>query len=336
MTTLLRINTSARINGSHSRNIADYFQSRWEKQFPQAKVLVRDLAIDTIPHISNEMIQFFHKSGGQLIPETALSNMLIQELKSMDHLLISSPLYNFTLPSSLKAYFDYVVRDGLTFQVKDEQYQGLLAGKQAAVISVRGGVSNGGSNEDFQTEYLQAILNFIGIEPVKTVILEGTALEEKERSRFFQQAQRQIDALFQTPEMPKWIGEITAEEKKEIGLVRAQQTQAIIDGDAASYANVCTEDVQLMIPGHDIIMGREKLQIAEEQLFQKASFVKFQKYPEKIERSGSIVVETGRQEVEMENCSERNGVYSTYQKYTHIYRLTSKGWRYAVLMSNPC
>jgi len=121
MKTLLRIDASARTIGSHSRMIADYCQDKWEETHPQGKIIRRDLASEPIPHLSDDMIEAFQKAGRHPSPATGLSDSLIQELKAADHLLISSPLYNLTLPSTLKAYFDYVVRSEVTFSMQGNQ-----------------------------------------------------------------------------------------------------------------------------------------------------------------------------------------------------------------------
>ena len=334
MKTLLRIDASARTTGSHSRTIANYYQSKWEKAHSKGKVITRDLALEPVPHLSDMMIRAFFEAGGKPSPATALSDTLIEELKAVDHVLISSPLYNLSLPSTLKAYLDYVVRPGMTLTTDGGKYIGLLSGRSATIITTRGSLSSEGFVDDFQTDYLKQILIFMGIGPIETVFLEGTNLPDYDKSPRLKIAEQKVDALFQTHDEPLWTGQLSSKDKKELKALQEKQANAIIKGDAAAYSKICTDDIKLMIPGHDIISGREKFQVAEENLFKNASFVKFRKYPERIDRSGDIAVEIGRQEIGMEKSSNEGGVYSAFQKYTHIYRLTSTGWRYAVLMSN--
>ncbi|NOY83574.1 MAG: FMN-dependent NADH-azoreductase, partial [Nitrospirae bacterium] len=114
--------------------------SDWLKTHPQGKIILRDLALNPVPHLTHEMIEAFQAEGKSSSPSTALSHVLIQELRAADHLLIGSPMYNFTLPSTLKAYFDHVVRSGLTFDLEGDQYTGCLEGKIATLITARGGV----------------------------------------------------------------------------------------------------------------------------------------------------------------------------------------------------
>ncbi len=129
MKTLLRIDASIRINGSNTRILTDYFQSQWLSNNPGGKVIHRCLASSPLPHVSDQTIKAFQHSDQQSSGRT-LSDTLIDELKRADHLLIGRPLYNLTLPSTLKAYFDHIVRPGLTFEVQQGNYRGLLNGKE--------------------------------------------------------------------------------------------------------------------------------------------------------------------------------------------------------------
>lgn len=337
MKTLLRIDASTRKNGSHSRMIADYYQKKWSETHSKGGVIIRDLADDPVPHLTADTIEAFHETSNTPSQEEIISDSLIQELKAADYLLISSPLYNLTLPSTLKAYFDYVTRAGLTFNVQENSYTGLLSGKSAVVITARGGFSIDGIIDDFQTSYLKSILSLIGINPVEIISLEGTSLDESERIQYVKKAKGQIDRLFIQHTQPTWKGTFTVDEKQSIKTLRDGQAKAIVDGDAKAYANLCTDDIQLMIPGYDIISGREQFLMNEQALFRHSKFAAFKKYPNKIERSGNIVVETGFQEITMTHSVNKEGsIYSAQQKYLHVFRLSKKGWRYAVLMSNHC
>lgn len=334
MTNLLRIDASARIDSSISRTLANKYQHHWENTNPNGKVINRDLAQNQLPHLSDELIAAFHDDASPS-SATQLSDELIHELKTVDQLLISSPLYNLTLPSTLKAYFDHIVRSGHTFDVHNNDIIGLLEGISAVVITSRGGLSDSTDTDDFQTEYLKQILSFIGITDITIISAEGTSLDEPEKSRYFSMAEQQINNLFRAQETNFWNRDFSKNEQEEISLLRDKQTQAIINGDAHFYANLCTEDVTLMIPGHDMIIGRTEFYQAEEKLFNHSSFSSFKKYPTSIERQGNIAIEFGRQEVIMNNTSNNTGVFSAKQKYMHVFRLTKQGWQYASLMSNP-
>lgn len=338
MKTLLRIDASARTQSSSSRSLADHFQARWKEANPGGRVLVRDLARYPVPHLDAATIAAFVGNtppGERPPPEgVVLSDALIAELGSADHLLISSPLYNLTFPSTLKAYFDHVVRSGYTFTQVEGRYVGLLTGKSATVVTARGGVFSPAVEDEFQTRYLRAILAFIGITKVDMISLEGMSEDEASRARRMARARAEIDQLFTSPGEPVWLGPFAEEDRREIDALRAAQAAAIQQGDAEAYARLCTDDVHLMIPGHDVISGRERFLACEAELFRGASFASFKKTPERIERSGDLAVETGRQEVAMRRGGTAAGVFAARQKYTHVFRRTAQGWRFAVLMSN--
>ncbi|WP_084544305.1 RNA polymerase sigma-70 factor [Chroogloeocystis siderophila] len=333
MKTLLRIDASVRVDGSNTRILTDYFQSKWLSANPGSSVIQRCLSSNPVPHICNETIEAFQHSSGTSNGST-LSDTLIDELKKADHLLIGSPLYNFTLPSTLKAYFDHVVRSGFTFGVRQGTYRGLLNGKGATVITARGGKSSLEYEDDFQTAYFRAILSFIGINSVDVIALEGTALGQESKEKALSYGKQQVDWLFDRTDVLVWQGEFTEKDKQQIEYLRAGQADAITKGDADAYVGLCTDDIHLLIPSHEVVSGCAAFLNAEKALFSTMKFAHFQKFPFHIERSGNLAFEMGRQKVIMHKHDSRsNGVFSTYQKYTHIFRLTSQGWRFAVLMS---
>lgn len=183
MKQLLRIDCSARITGSHSRELADYFEKKWTEANVDGTVIRRDLSRQQLPHIQNNTIEGFYTPVEQMNPEskkaTALSDELITELKSSDEILISSPLYNLNIPSNLKAYLDQVVRIGHTFNINEKGYYGLLENKTAHLITTKGGVYKGSPMEqyDFQAPYLQTILGHMGIKKQNSYALEGTTVD---------------------------------------------------------------------------------------------------------------------------------------------------------------
>lgn len=192
MKKLLRIDCSSRIIGSHSRELADFFEKKWIIENPDGLVIRRDLVKQPLPHIQNNTIEGFFTPTQYATAEskqaTALSDELISELKSAHEVLISSPLYNLNIPSNLKAYFDQVVRIGHTFDINENGYTGLLENKEVFIITAKGGVFKGTSMEkfDFQESYLKAILGHMGIKTPKIFSLEGTSeskiLEENKRA----------------------------------------------------------------------------------------------------------------------------------------------------------
>jgi FMN-dependent NADH-azoreductase len=181
MKKLLRIDCSSRIIGSHSRELADFFEKKWLIKNPDGMVIRRDLVKQPLPHIQNNTIEGFYTpiqfATSESKEATALSEELISELKSAHEVLISSPLYNLNIPSNLKAYFDQVVRIGHTFDINENGYNGLLENKKAFIITTKGGVYKDTSMEkfDFQEPYLKAILEHMGIKTQEIFSLEGTS-----------------------------------------------------------------------------------------------------------------------------------------------------------------
>jgi FMN-dependent NADH-azoreductase len=200
MTTLLRIDASARTQGSHSRDLAEVFQSRWLAAHPGGRVILRDLVADPVPHIHATTITGYYTPKEQhdasLRQATALSDTLIAELLAADALLLSTPMYNFSMPSALKAYVDQIMRIGHTFGYDPARgLYGMVADKPAYVITAAGlGYGPGPLHGyDFLTPYLRLVLNFLGITRVEFVSLEGTTLSELDRNKT--QATERVAAL---------------------------------------------------------------------------------------------------------------------------------------------
>ncbi|MDF1718577.1 MAG: NAD(P)H-dependent oxidoreductase [Antarcticimicrobium sp.] len=165
--TLLHIDTSARRSGSTSRDLSAQIVDRLAPD----TVLRRDLA-DALPLIDETWI------GANFTPEDqrddaqraqmALSDELVAELKAADTLVIGLPIYNFSMPATLKAWIDMVARVGVTFRYSEAGPEGLLKGKRA-VLAVASGGTQVGSEIDFATGYLRHVLGFIGITEIEIV-----------------------------------------------------------------------------------------------------------------------------------------------------------------------
>jgi FMN-dependent NADH-azoreductase len=185
MTNILRIDTSARTEGSHSRRLADRFLESWLQTHPDSRVVVQDLAKNPPPHISNATIAAYFTPPEQADDitrsHTALSERYITELQCADLLVVSVPMYNFSIPSTLKAWIDHVVRFGHTVNYfPDQGFVGQLQGKRAVVATSAGAVMSAEPMKamDFVTPYLSAILTFIGFSSVEILSLEGSNSDE--------------------------------------------------------------------------------------------------------------------------------------------------------------
>jgi FMN-dependent NADH-azoreductase len=122
------------------------------------------------------------------------SDALIAELERAEVIVLGLPLYNFGVPSTLKAYFDHVARAGMTFQYTDTGPVGLLTGKKAYVTAARGGLY-AGTPADTQTPYVRQFLGFLGIEDVEFVYAEGLAISEASREAALARAKTSIELL---------------------------------------------------------------------------------------------------------------------------------------------
>ncbi|MBW1295430.1 FMN-dependent NADH-azoreductase [Aquimarina litoralis] len=183
---LLRIDASSRIENSDSRKIADLFQKHWEQKNTENSVIIRDIIHTPIPHIQQKTIEGFYTPTDQLNDELQnaieLSNTLIAELKEVDILLISTPMYNFSIPSALKAWIDHIVRINSTFGVNEEGgFYGMIEGVKAYIITSAGAVYDSQEMKalDFLQPYLQTVLGLIGITDVTFLPLEGTTMNEE-------------------------------------------------------------------------------------------------------------------------------------------------------------
>jgi FMN-dependent NADH-azoreductase len=142
---------------------------------------VRDLAREPVPHLTAERFEAFTAKPGSRTPEQQAvvdySDRLIDELKRADTIVLGLPMYNFGVPSTLKAYFDHIARAGATFRYTGKGSVGLLTGKKAYVFAARGG-NYLGTPLDTQTAYVRQFLAFLGITDVEFVYAEGLAMGE--------------------------------------------------------------------------------------------------------------------------------------------------------------
>ena len=146
MTRLLLIETSPRGTGSVSRTLTARFLAEWRAAHPDGEIVTRDLAAEALPHVTMDWLAAYFTPPQALTPEMkaqlALSDKLVQELLAADEIVISTPVYNYNIPASLKAWVDHIVRKGLTLGFTGE---GLVTGKKATLIVASGGVYGEGS-----------------------------------------------------------------------------------------------------------------------------------------------------------------------------------------------
>ena len=190
MANILRIDSSVRGDASVTRHLLDRIEDRLA-----GTVVRRDLADSPLPVLSGTWAEANFTPAENRGPHhreaLALSDDLIAELRAADVLLIGAPVYNFSIPSTLKAWIDLVARAGETFRYTEAGPEGLLEGKRAIVAFASGGTGIG-SGIDYSTGYLRFILGFLGIDDVRFVAADrmGQTLDEA-----LSEAEGQIDAV---------------------------------------------------------------------------------------------------------------------------------------------
>jgi FMN-dependent NADH-azoreductase len=176
MTTILQLNSAARSQGANSTLLANELTAKLQSANPGAKVVVRDLLADPLPHLDDTVIGAFFTPADQRTPEQAAiharSEALIAELQAADIIVIGAPMYNFSVSTQLKAYFDWIARAGITFRYTANGPEGLVKGKKAYIVTARGG-KHAGMPTDSQTPFLKTFLGFIGITDVNFLYAEG-------------------------------------------------------------------------------------------------------------------------------------------------------------------
>lgn len=176
---LLRINASGRREGSITRGLADEFIRALGEKRSIAKVVVRDLA-DGIPFVDDAWINAnFTPPEDRSTAQSAtlaFSDAIVAELEAADVIVIAAPIYNFSIPASLKAWIDQIARARRTFQYTENGPVGLLKNKRAVIITASGGVEIG-SPYDFATGYLRHVLSFIGVTDVSMVAADRQAVD---------------------------------------------------------------------------------------------------------------------------------------------------------------
>lgn len=198
MSRMLVIESSARQEGSVSRQLTRRLVDAWQARHAADTVVWRGLAAQPVPHLDADLLQAWMQPADQLSTpqQQALqrSDRLIEELLAADVLVIAAPMYNFMIPSTLKAWFDHVLRAGVTFRYGANGPEGLLRGKRAVVLTARGGIYAGGP-QDLQEPYLRQLLAFIGIHQVDFVHAEGQSLGQPLQQEGLDKALGQLAAL---------------------------------------------------------------------------------------------------------------------------------------------
>ncbi|MGL4515375.1 MAG: FMN-dependent NADH-azoreductase [Shewanella sp.] len=196
MSNVLVLKSSILGGYSQSALLVDHLMQHWESQ--GASISVRDLAgKDVLPMVDGEIASGL-RGGADLTPRQqamlALSDSLVAELKANDTIVIAAPMYNFTIPTQLKNWIDFVARAGVTFTYTEKGPKGLVEGKRAVLITTRGGAHKDGPT-DHVVPYLKTVLGFIGITDVDVVYAEALNMGPEANQKGIHAAKASIDQL---------------------------------------------------------------------------------------------------------------------------------------------
>jgi FMN-dependent NADH-azoreductase len=184
---LLHIDSSISGEGSASRQLSAAVVAAFTQAMPELEVIRRDLDAKPIPHLDSKRLPTVRPAnapeGAAGVPDLEGAGVL-DEFLAADIVVVGAPMYNFTVPSQLKAWIDRILIAGKTFRYSKTGPVGLAGGKRVIVASSRGGLYAPGmpfEANDFQEKYLRAVFAFIGIENVEIVHAEGLALGPEQR-----------------------------------------------------------------------------------------------------------------------------------------------------------
>ena len=170
-------------DASQTRTVAQDYVDRWLRTHPDTKNARRALTADSIPHLTLATFTAAatpaDKRNAAEVANAALADTLIEEVEAADVIVIEAPMYNLSIPSTLKAWIDHVARAGRTFRYSAAGPEGLLKGKKVFIVTGRGGVYTGDSPAkgfDFQEPYLRAALGLLGLSDVTFIHVEGLAM----------------------------------------------------------------------------------------------------------------------------------------------------------------
>lgn len=187
---LLHIDSSALGSHSVSRGLTADIVAQLRRTRPDASIRYRDLAAQPLPHWS--------PVADASDPAALLGNEVMDEFLAADVIVLGAPMYNFGIPSQLKAWIDRIAVAGKTFRYTADGPEGLAGGKRVIVASSRGGFYGAdtvGAAMDFQEKYLRALLGFLGITDVQFVRAEGVGVSAEHKSKALAAAQEAIGTL---------------------------------------------------------------------------------------------------------------------------------------------
>jgi FMN-dependent NADH-azoreductase len=207
MSKLLLVTSSLFGTQSKSAQIAGEFVEAWRGAHRGTQVVERALAADRIPHLTFDALSALMTPPEQRSAEqsasVAFADRLIEELEAAETIVLAVPMYNFSIPSTLKAWIDHVARAGRTFRYTAAGPEGLLKGKKVFVITGRGGFYSGDGPAkalDFQEPYLRSVLGFLGLTDVSFIHVEGLKVGPEAAEQAMTRARETIAAIAGVPQ----------------------------------------------------------------------------------------------------------------------------------------
>ena len=173
---LLHIDSSIQGEASASRELTREIVARWRAERPDTEVTYVDLAAQELPHLSQKSLV----RADEL--EAARNAEALEQFLAAQAIVIGAPVYNFTIPSQLKAWIDRITVAGKTFRYTEKGPQGLAGGKQVIVAVSRGGMRAADASGEFGEPYLKFLFAFLGVDDVRFVRAEGLAISPQHRA----------------------------------------------------------------------------------------------------------------------------------------------------------
>jgi FMN-dependent NADH-azoreductase len=199
---LLHIDSSPLSDNSVSRQLSARTVANWKEVHPGTVVETLDLAVDAPTHLNGDSLGFRLGANAEGLTdvqrrENAVSERLVSQFLAADVVVIGAPMYNFSIPTQLKAWIDRVAQAGRTFTYTEKGPKGLAGGKTVIIASSRGGMYSTNpamAGLDHQESYLKTVFGFFGITDVRIVRAEGVAMGEAAKQQALSAAQGEIEA----------------------------------------------------------------------------------------------------------------------------------------------
>jgi FMN-dependent NADH-azoreductase len=185
---LLHIDSAATGAGSVTRELTATIVARWQDTVPGLSVTYRDLDAQPLPHLTGPVLTKADATAAEASEQT------LQQFLDSDVIVIGAPMYNFSVPSTLKAWIDRVAVAGRTFRYTEAGPEGLAKGKRMVIASGRGGIYGDNSPADFQEAYLRQVFGFLGVTDIEFIRAEGVAYSPQHRTDALEGAKAAIQA----------------------------------------------------------------------------------------------------------------------------------------------